>query len=106
MPRITYIEFNGKAHVVEVKTGQSVMEGAVRNNIPGIVAECGGACTCATCHVYIDPAWLAKTGPRAAAEVDLLDYANDVQENSRLSCQIKVSDALDGLILALPRKQG
>ena len=106
MPQITYIAFNGKAHTVEVKTGQSVMEGAVRHNISGIVAECGGACSCGTCHVYIDPDWFAKTGPRTPAEVDMLDYVNEVAENSRLSCQIKVSDALDGLVLTMPQKQG
>jgi 2Fe-2S ferredoxin len=106
MPKVTYIEFSGKAHTIEVKSGQSVMEGAVRNNIPGILAECGGACACATCHVYIDPDWFARIGPRTAAEVDMLDFANDVQDTSRLSCQVKVSDALDGLVLKMPRKQG
>ncbi len=106
MPKVTYIEFSGKAHTIEVKTGQSVMEGAVRHNIPGIVAECGGACSCATCHVYVDAAWFDKTGPRTPTEIDMLDYANDVRETSRLSCQIKVGDALDGLIVTTPRKQG
>ena len=106
MAKITYTEFNGKTHTIEVRTGQSVMEGAVRHNIPGIIAECGGACSCATCHVYIDPAWFDKTGSRTPAEVDMLDYANGVQDNSRLSCQIKVSDALDGLVLTMPKTQG
>src|SRR5262249_28720629 len=106
MPKVTYIEHTGKAHTVEVKTGQSAMEGAVRHNIPGIVAECGGACSCPTCHVHVDAAWFERTGPRTAAEVAMLDYANDVDETSRLSCQIKVGDALDGLVLRMPEKQG
>ncbi len=106
MPKVTYIEWGGKSHTLEVKSGQSVMEGAVRHNIPGIVAECGGACSCATCHVYVDADWLARTGSKTSAEVDMLDYADDVAETSRLSCQIKVSDALDGLIVHMPKKQG
>ena len=106
MAIITYIEFNGKPHVAEVKTGQSVMEGAVRHNIPGIVAECGGACSCATCHVYVDPAWFAATGPRTSSEASMLDFASGVADNSRLSCQIKVTDTLDGLIVRMPESQG
>ena len=105
MAKITYIEHDGTEHVVEVKPGLSVMEGAIRNNIPGIDADCGGACACATCHVYVEPEWVEKTGARNPMEEDMLDFAFDVRDNSRLSCQIKVSDALDGLRVQMPEKQ-
>ncbi|MBI1186946.1 MAG: 2Fe-2S iron-sulfur cluster binding domain-containing protein [Alphaproteobacteria bacterium] len=105
MPKITYIEHNGKEHVVDVPVGQSVMEGAIKNGIPGIDADCGGACACATCHVYVDPAWQPKTGESSAMEQSMLDFANDLEDNSRLSCQIKVTDDLDGLIVRMPRSQ-
>jgi 2Fe-2S ferredoxin len=105
MAKITYIEFNGKEHVVEVKTGMSVMEGAVKNLIPGIDADCGGACACATCHVYVDKAWLEKLEPMQEMEKTMLDFAEGVEGNSRLSCQIKVSDALDGLVVRTPKSQ-
>lgn len=105
MPKITYVEFDGKEHAVEVKSGLSVMEGAIKNNIPGIDADCGGACACATCHVYVDPAWTDRTGSASAMEESMLDFAEAVQENSRLSCQIKVTDALDGLIVRMPENQ-
>ena len=105
MAKITYIEFNGAEHVVDVKPGLSVMEGAVKNNIPGIDADCGGACACATCHVYVDQAWLDKTGSQSAMEESMLDFAENVEENSRLSCQIKVSDELDGLVVRMPESQ-
>jgi 2Fe-2S ferredoxin len=105
MAKITYIEFNGAEHVIDVKPGQSVMEGAVKNNIPGIDADCGGACACATCHVYVDQAWADKTGTATAMEESMLDFAENVQPNSRLSCQIKVTDALDGLVVRMPESQ-
>ncbi|ESQ90262.1 2Fe-2S iron-sulfur cluster-binding protein [Asticcacaulis benevestitus] len=105
MAKITYIEHDGKEHVIEVKPGQSVMEGAVKNNIPGIDADCGGACACATCHVYVDDAWADKTGKASVMEESMLDFANDLQPTSRLSCQIIVSDALDGLIIRMPENQ-
>ena len=105
MAKITYVEFNGKEHVVDVKNGLSVMEGAVKNNIPGIDADCGGACACATCHVYVDQAWLDKTGSKSAMEESMLDFAENVEPNSRLSCQIKVSDDLDGLVVRMPQSQ-
>ena len=105
MAKITYIEFNGAQHVVDVSTGLSVMEGAVDNNIPGIEAECGGACSCATCHVYVDPAWLTATGDVEHLEKDMLECAMDLQDNSRLSCQIEVSDDLDGLVVRMPELQ-
>ena len=105
MPKITYIEHDGREHVVEVKNGLSVMEGAIRNNVPGIDADCGGACACATCHVYVDEDWREKTGSASAMEESMLDFAEGVQPNSRLSCQIRVSDALDGLVVRLPENQ-
>jgi 2Fe-2S ferredoxin len=105
MAKITYIEHGGAAHVIEAPSGLSVMEGAVRNSVPGIDADCGGAAACATCHVYVDPAWLAKTGQRSAMEQAMLEFAEAVEVNSRLACQIKVSDALDGLVVRLPESQ-
>ncbi|PZQ62302.1 MAG: 2Fe-2S ferredoxin [Phenylobacterium zucineum] len=105
MAKITYVEHDGTEHVVDVKTGLSVMEGAVKNNIPGIDADCGGACACATCHVYVDEAWLPKTGTKSAMEESMLDFAEGVTEASRLSCQIKVSDDLDGLRITMPESQ-
>ena len=105
MAKITYVEFNGKEHVVDVKTGLSVMEGAVKNNIPGIDADCGGACACATCHVYVDENWADKTGSQSAMEESMLDFAENVEPNSRLSCQIKVTDLLDGLTVRMPESQ-
>jgi ferredoxin, 2Fe-2S len=106
MPKITYIEFNGNEHEIDVPNGLSVMEGAVRNLVPGIDADCGGACACATCHVYVDPAWTDKTGSREAMEDSMLDFAEGVEDNSRLSCQIKVTDELDGLVVRMPEHQG
>ena len=105
MAKITYIEFGGEEHTVEVRNGLSVMEGAVKNNVPGIDADCGGACACATCHVYVDEAWREKTGKASAMEESMLDFAQNVEPNSRLSCQIRVTDALDGLIVRLPEDQ-
>ena len=105
MAKIKYVEHDGTEHVIDVKTGLSVMEGAVKNNIPGIDADCGGACACATCHVYVDDAWRDKTGSKSAMEESMLDFAENVEENSRLSCQIKVGDALEGLIVRMPESQ-
>lgn len=105
MTKITYIENEGTEHVVDVPDGLSVMEGAVRYTVPGIDGDCGGACACATCHVYVDPEWLSKTGERNSMEESMLDFANEVEDNSRLSCQIKVTDALDGLVVRLPKSQ-
>ena len=105
MAKITYIEFGGEEHTVDVRNGLSVMEGAIKNNVPGIDADCGGACACATCHVYVDEAWRDKTGSQSAMEESMLDFAENVEPNSRLSCQIKVTDALDGLIVRLPENQ-
>ena len=105
MPKIKYIEQNGNAREVEVPTGWSVMEGAVKNLVPGIDADCGGACACATCHVYVDAAWLAKLPPKSDMEETMLDFAQDVEANSRLSCQIKVTPELDGLTVTTPKTQ-
>jgi ferredoxin, 2Fe-2S len=105
MPKITYIEHSGKEHVIEVASGMTVMEGAVKHNVPGIDADCGGACACATCHVYVDPAWAGKTGESSGMEQSMLDFANDVEPTSRLSCQIKVTAELDGLVVRMPKSQ-
>ena len=107
MPKITYIEHNGKIHSIEVANGLTVMEGAVQNNIPGIDADCGGGMSCATCHVYInDDEWFKKLPKKEMGEDDMLDQAYDPKLNSRLSCQIIVSEELDGLVVQLPEKQG
>jgi 2Fe-2S ferredoxin len=105
MAKITYIEANGVTHAVEAANGSTVMENAIRNDVPGIVAECGGACSCATCHVYVDEQWADEVGPPSAMEEDMLDFAFDVRPTSRLSCQIKVRDELDGLVVHVPSRQ-
>ena len=105
MAKITYVESNGTRHEVEADPGLTVMEAAVRNNVPGIEAECGGACACATCHVYVDDAWKDATGEPQQMEEDMLDFAFDVRPTSRLSCQIKVKPEFDGLVVSVPAKQ-
>ena len=105
MPKITYIEHNGKFHTIEVASGLSVMEGAVQNNIPGIDADCGGSMACATCHVYVKEDWFNKLPKKEDGEEDMLDMAFEPKKNSRLSCQIMVTDELDGLQVNLPEKQ-
>ena len=106
MAKITYVEFSGKEHVVEVANGLTVMEGARDNGIPGIEADCGGACACSTCHVYVDEAWVDKLRKREVIEEDMLDFAYEPDPvRSRLTCQLKVSDALDGLRVQMPEKQ-
>jgi 2Fe-2S ferredoxin len=106
MAKITYVEHNGTQHVVDVANGLTVMEGARDNNIPGIEADCGGACACSTCHVYVDPAWVEKLPAKDDMEEDMLDFAYEPNpERSRLTCQIKVTDALDGLVVQMPEKQ-
>ena len=106
MPKITFIEHDGTLHDVEAELGETVMEAAMRGSVSGIVAECGGSCTCATCHVYVDEGWLSKTGERSLEEDEQLDNAYDVRANSRLSCQIKMSEELDGLQVRTPSYQG
>jgi len=106
MPNITFIDSTGKSQTIDAEIGSTVMETAIRNNIPGIDAECGGACACATCHVYVDDAWIAKLPKAEQMEEDMLDFAYDVRPGSRLSCQIKVTADLDGLVVSTPEKQG
>ena len=105
MPKITYIEHNGKSHIQEVANGLTVMEGAVQNNIPGIDADCGGSMACATCHVYVKEEWFNKLSKKEDGEEDMLDMAFEPKKNSRLSCQLMISDQLDGLVVNLPEKQ-
>ena len=105
MAKITYITADAETHEVEAEPGSTVMENAVRNMVPGIEAECGGACACATCHVYVDQGWREKVGDPSPMEEDMLDFAYDVQPNSRLSCQIKVTPELDGLVVRVPERQ-
>ena len=105
MPKITYMEHNGKNHTIEVANGLSVMEGAVQNNIPGIDADCGGSMACATCHVYVKEEWFNKLPKKEDGEEDMLDMAFEPKTNSRLSCQLMVSEQIDGLVVNLPEKQ-
>jgi ferredoxin, 2Fe-2S len=105
MAKITFIQHDGSEITTEGVPGMTVMETAVKNQVQGIDADCGGACACATCHVYVEPEWVEKTGKRNAMEADMLDFAFDVKDNSRLSCQIKVTDALSGLRVKVPEKQ-
>ena len=106
MALVTYIEFNGAKHEVEVPTGDSVMQGATRNNIDGVVGECGGALACATCHCYVDEAWTDKVGGPSEMESQMLEFAaSEAKPNSRLSCQIFASDELNGLVVRLPEAQ-
>ena len=106
MPKITYIENSGKSQTIEVTNGLTVMEGAVQNDIPGIDADCGGGMACATCHVYVTEEWFNKLPKKEDGEEDMLDMAFEPKKNSRLSCQIIVSDELEGLIVSTPSKQG
>ena len=105
MPKITYIDSGGASRVIDAELGSTVMESAIKNGVPEIEAECGGACACATCHVYVDEQWFEKTGGPSPMEEDMLDFGYDVRPNSRLSCQIKVSDELDGLVVSTPARQ-
>jgi len=105
MPKITYIDDEGTARTVEADIGATVMETAVNNDIPGILATCGGSCACATCHVYVDEEWYDKLPPPQLEEVDMLDTAHDLLDNSRLSCQIVVTEELDGLVVTTPARQ-
>ncbi len=105
MAKITFIQPDGTAQEVEAEAGMTVMEAAKTNDIPGIEAECGGACACATCHVYVNEAWRDKLSNRESMEEDMLDFAFNVRDESRLCCQITVTDALDGLVVRVPEKQ-
>tara|TARA_B100000963_G_C22363660_1_gene552759 strand:+ start:121 stop:441 length:321 start_codon:yes stop_codon:yes gene_type:complete len=105
MAKITFKDFQGNSKTINIENGLSVMEGAVQNDIPGIDADCGGSMACATCHVYVEEKWLDKIPKAEEAEIDMLDMAQDPKKNSRLSCQLMVSDKLDGLIVTTPEKQ-
>ena len=105
MAKIIYVDHEGTERTVEATNGESVMESAIKNSIPGIDADCGGACACATCHVYVDEAFMEKVGAPEDMEQSMLDFAENVQSNSRLSCQISVSDELDGLKVTTPESQ-
>ena len=105
MPKITYIEYNNKKHTIDIANGLSVMEGAIQNNIPGIDADCGGSMACATCHVYVDEKWFDKLPKKEEGEEDMLDMAYEPKRYSRLSCQIVITNELDGLIVRMPSKQ-
>jgi ferredoxin, 2Fe-2S len=106
MPAITFIDSHGESRTVDAESGSTVMEAALRNDIPQIEAECGGACSCATCHVYVAEDWFERTGGPSPMEEDMLDFAYGVQPTSRLSCQIKITDELDGLVVNTPERQG
>ena len=105
MPKITYIDNEGNSKTIDVENGLSVKEGAIQNNIPGIDADCGGSMACATCHVYVEEKWLNKLPKAEDAEVDMIDMAFEPKKNSRLSCQLIVSDELNGLTVTTPSKQ-
>jgi ferredoxin, 2Fe-2S len=105
MLKVTFIQPDGSEQGVDTDSGLTLMEAAKMNDVPGIEAECGGACACATCHVYVDDAWREKTGKPSQMEEDMLDFAFDVRESSRLSCQIKLTPELDGLVVRVPAKQ-
>lgn len=105
MPKITYVTHDGKSHEVDAQVGATVMEAAIKNSIPGIEAECGGACACATCHVYVDAAWQDKVGGPEIMEEDMLDFAFEPKTGSRLSCQVKLTAELDGLVVTIPERQ-
>ena len=106
MTKITFVDASGQSRTVEAEDGSTVMETALKNSIPGIEAECGGACACATCHVYVDESWVERLGKAEQMEEDMLDFAFDVRPTSRLSCQIKVRPEIDGLTVSTPEKQG
>ncbi len=105
MPHVTFVTFQGQRHTVEVAAGLSLMRAAVDNNVPGIDGDCGGLCACATCHVFVEPQWLERAGPRTAHEDEMLNFAAQLRDNSRLACQIPVTAALDGLVVAMPEGQ-
>lgn len=105
MPKITYIDFEGTERSVDANIGDSVMETATNNDLPGIDADCGGACACATCHVYVGEDWMDLVGKPEDLEAEMLDVADDVRENSRLSCQIKITEEMDGLVITTPESQ-
>lgn len=105
MAKVTFIEHNGKTHIIDANNGGTIMEAATKHNVPGIDADCGGACACATCHVYVDDAWLSKVPAMGSMEESMLDFAENVMPNSRLSCQIVLNEDLDGIVVTIPDSQ-
>jgi ferredoxin, 2Fe-2S len=105
MPKVTFVAFTGVAHTVEVPIGTTLMRAATDNRVPGIDGDCGGNCACATCHIYVDPIWSDRLGARSATEEDMLNIVAEPRGNSRLACQIELTDALNGLIVSLPEAQ-
>jgi 2Fe-2S ferredoxin len=105
MPTVIFVEHNGTEHHVQILAGESAMQAAVGGAVPGLLADCGGSCSCATCHGYVDEAWMPRVPGPESAEKDMLECALDVQQNSRLTCQIRISDSLDGLVIHLPKSQ-
>jgi 2Fe-2S ferredoxin len=105
MPKVTFIAFDGKSSTVEAPAGTSLMRAATDNAVSGIDGDCGGNCACATCHVYVDPAWTPRTGSRTRSEADMLNLVAELRDNSRLACQITLEDDLDGLVVAMPESQ-
>ena len=105
MPKVTFIAFDGKSSSVEAPTGTTLMRAATDNGVSGIDGDCGGNCACATCHVYVDPAWLGRTGSRTHGEQDMLNLVSELKDNSRLACRITLEDDLDGLVVAMPESQ-
>ena len=105
MPKLTVVAFDGTRVDIDAASGSTVMENAVKNSVPGVEAECGGACACATCHVYVDEAWAEKVGSPEPMEEDMLDFAFEPKPNSRLSCQVKMTDDFDGLVVHVPERQ-
>ena len=105
MAKVTFIEHNGKTHIIDANNGATIMEAATKHNVPGIDADCGGACACATCHVYVDDAWLSKVPAMGSMEESMLDFAENVMPNSRLSCQIVLNEDLDGIVVTIPDSQ-
>ena len=105
MANITFVEASGQSTTLNLPDGWSLMQGATANGVEGIIGECGGSCACATCHVYVDSAWMNKVGERGAMEESMLDFADTVGPTSRLACQIKMTNALDGLVVRLPKAQ-
>ena len=105
MPKVTFVAFTGTPRSVEVPSGTSLMRAATDNRVAGIDGDCGGNCACATCHIYVDPAWLSRVGARSAGENDMLNLVSELRDTSRLACQITLDDSLDGLVVALPESQ-
>jgi ferredoxin, 2Fe-2S len=105
MPKITFVSAHGTSHQVEAPSGTSLMQAATDNGVPGIDGDCGGNCACATCHIYVDPAWSERTGMRTPTEDDMLNLVSEIRSNSRLACRITIDDSLDGLVIGLPESQ-